>query len=129
MESMYCKEPTSISNNGSVTSLRSQLHSPWIMGESSNSETHVDNTESSWLALIKEKAVIQYHITLEYSLVWTKEEPIHLDSSVVNHCTVHRSWSVNATKTIVQSMGHGANVPLYNPWTMGLMYCCTIHGP
>jgi len=78
------EEPASVSNNGSGTSPRSRPRSPWIMDESSDSETHADNTESSRLTLtsIKEKATIQYPITPESSLVCAKEEPPHLDSTV-----------------------------------------------
>jgi len=76
------EEPASISNNGSATSPRSRPRSPWTTDESSDSEAHVDSTESSRVASIKEKAAIQYPITPESSLVCAKEEPPHLDSSI-----------------------------------------------
>jgi len=75
-------QPASVSNNGSATSPRSRPRSPWTTDESSDLEAHVDSTESSWLASIKEKATIQYPITPESSLVCAKEEPPHLDSSI-----------------------------------------------
>ena len=77
------EEPAS--NNCSETSSRSQPRSPWTTDESSDSEAHADNTESSRLTLtsIKEEAAIQYPITLtESSLVCAKEEPPRLDSSL-----------------------------------------------
>ena len=76
------EEPVSISNNGSATSPRSRPRSPWTTDESSDSEAHAENTESSRPASIKEKAVIQYPITPESSLVCAKEEPPHLDPSM-----------------------------------------------
>ena len=76
------EEPASTSNNGSATSPRSRPRSPWTTDESSDSEAHVDSTESSRLTSIKEKAAIQYPITPESSLVCAKEEPPRLDSSV-----------------------------------------------
>ena len=78
------EEPASVSNNGSATSPRSRPRSPWTTDESSDSEAHADNTESSRLTSIKEKAVIQYPITPESSLVCPKEEPPRLDSSVAD---------------------------------------------
>jgi hypothetical protein len=77
------EEPALISNNGSATSPRSRPRSPWTTDESSDSETQADNTESSRLTSIKEKAAIQYPITPESSLVCAKEEPPRLDSAMV----------------------------------------------
>lgn len=76
-------EPALASNGDSATSPRSRPRSPWTTDESSDSEGHADNTEASRLTLtsIKEKAVIQYPITPESSLVCAKEEPPRLDSS------------------------------------------------
>ena len=76
------EEPVAASNNGSATSPRSRPRSPWTTDESSDSEAHPDNTESSRLTSIKEKAAIQYPITPESSLVCAKEEPPRLDSNV-----------------------------------------------
>jgi len=78
------EEQVSISNAGSATSPRSRPRSPWTTDESSDSESHADNTEASRVTLtsIKEKATVQYPITPESSLVCAKEEPPHLDSSV-----------------------------------------------
>ena len=77
------EDPTSISNSGSATSPRSRPRSPWTTDESSDSEAQADNTESSRLASIKQKAAIQYPITPESSLVCAKEEPPHLDSNMI----------------------------------------------
>ena len=79
------EEPVLVSKNGSAASSRSRQRSPWMTDESSDSEAHVDNAETSRLTLtsIKEKTVIQYPITPESSLVCAKEEPPRLDSSVV----------------------------------------------
>jgi len=76
------EELVSILTNGPATSPRSRKRSPWTTDESSDSEAHADNTESSRLTSIKEKAAIQYPITPESSLVCAKEEPPRLDSSV-----------------------------------------------
>ena len=77
------EEHVSASNNGSATSPGSRPRSPWTTDESSDSEVHPENTETSRVTLtsIKEKAGIQYPITPEASLVSTKEPP-RLDSSV-----------------------------------------------
>ena len=78
------EEPILVSNDGSATSPGSRPRSPWTTDESSDSEGHADNTDTSRLALtsIKEKVTIQYPITPESSLVCAKEEPPRLDSSV-----------------------------------------------
>jgi len=75
------EEPVSISNNGSAVSPRSRPRSPWTTDKSSDSEAH-GYTESSRSASIKEKAVIQYPVTPESSLVCAKEEPPRLDTSM-----------------------------------------------
>ena len=46
-------EPALISNNGSVTSPRSQPRSPWTTDKSSDLEAHIDRIKSSWLASTK----------------------------------------------------------------------------
>ena len=70
--------------DGSATSPRSPPRSPWTTDESSDLESHADNTESSRVTLtsIREKDSIQYPITPESSLVCAKEEPLHLDPSL-----------------------------------------------
>ena len=77
-------EPIPVSNNGSTTSLRSRLRSSWTTDKSSDLEAHADNTEASRLTPTSmEKVAIQYPITPESSLVCAKEEPPHLDPSMV----------------------------------------------
>jgi len=70
--------------DGPATSSGSRPRSPWTTDESSDSEGHADNKETSRLNLtsIKQKPGIQYPITPESSLVCAKEEPPCLDSSV-----------------------------------------------
>ena len=60
------------------------------MDKSSDSYAHVDNMESSWLTSIKEKAVIQYPITPESSLIYPKEELACLDLSIADSDGVPR---------------------------------------
>ena len=80
------EERVLVPNDGSATSPRSRPRSPWITDESSDSDGHADNTETSRLTLktIGEKTAIQYPITPESSLVCAKEEPPHLDSSLTS---------------------------------------------
>jgi hypothetical protein len=76
--------PVLAPNDDSATSPGSRPRSPWITDESSDSDGHADNTETSRLTLksIKDEAAIQYPITPESSLVCAKEEPPRLDSSL-----------------------------------------------
>ena len=109
------------SKDGSATSPRSPPRSPWTTDESSDSESHADNTESSRVTLtsIKEKGSIQYPITPESSLVCAKEEPPRLDPSLtgpdglpadlVSRTLLHvHSQALNW----VSSMLHGIQRPL-----------------
>ena len=75
------EEHVSASNDGSATSPGSRPRSPWTTDESSDSEVHPENTETSRVTLtsIKENTGIQYPITPEASLVCAKDPP-HLDS-------------------------------------------------
>jgi hypothetical protein len=77
------EEPVLASNGGTAASPRSPARSPWTTDESSDSESHADNTESSRVPLpsIKDTDSIQYPITPESSLC-AKEDPPHLDPSV-----------------------------------------------
>jgi hypothetical protein len=94
------EEPVLVSNGGAETSPRSRPRSPWTTDESSDSEGHTGNTESSRLTStsIEEEAAIQYPITPESSLVCAKEEPPLLDSNVIGPGgfgadLVSRTWS------------------------------------
>ena len=80
------EEPTSISKNGSVTFSRSWPNSPQTSDEQNGLVAHVDDTESSQLTLIEDKAVIQSSVTPESSLapVCAKEEPPRPDSNIAS---------------------------------------------
>ena len=104
-ESDEDEEPASTSNNGSATSLRSRPRSPWTTDESSDSEAHVVNTESSRLTSIWEKAAIQYPIAPESSLVCAEEEP----TSRLEHSQFRRASERHRKSNIIPHSRSGTN--------------------